>query len=88
MPPPFESLYRNDTLMGDTTLAVMECYRQAGYGIIEAKTGPQDHITAELRFMAMLFYKEFEAAIEIQQHQQYFINKHVLQWVPQYCERI
>lgn len=95
-PPPFESLYRGDTLMGEVTLAVMDSYRQAGYGTIEADVGPQDHIVAELRFMAMLFYKELEAlnlndsdtAKTIQQQQQHFLNEHLLQWVPQYCQLI
>lgn len=96
LPPPFESLYRGDTLMGEVTLAVMGSYQQAGYGIIEADAGPQDHIAAELRFMAMLFYKELEAlnvndsdtATAIQQQQHHFLKEHLLQWVPQYCQRV
>jgi len=96
-PPPYESLYRGDNLMGDIiSLAVMDSYQQAGYGTIEADAGPQDHIAAELRFMAMLFYAEIEAlnqddlktAATIQQQQDHFLNEHLLQWVPEYCLRI
>lgn len=96
LPPPFESLYRNDTLMGEINLTVMDSYRQAGYGIIEADAGPQDHIAAELRFVAMLFYKKLEALNQndseavsaIQQHLHHFLKKHLLQWAPQYCQRV
>ena len=96
LPPPYESLYRGDTLMGEISLAVMDCYQQAGYGIIEADAGPQDHIAVELRFIAMLFYEEIEAlnqddlntAAKIQQQRNHFLNAHLLQWVPEYCQRI
>jgi len=95
-PPPYESLYRGDTLMGETNLAVTESYLQAGYGDIEKDAGPQDHITAELRFIAMLCYSEIkafdqgdiQAAALIQQQQQDFLDQHILQWVPEYCMRI
>ena len=96
LPPPFESLHRGDNLMGEINLSVMDRYRQAGYGIIEADAGPQDHIGVELRFMALLFYDEFESlnqgdsdkVAEIRQHQHLFLNEHLLQWVPEYCQRV
>ncbi len=94
--PPYESLYRSDSMMGKVTLAVMDTYRQAGYGTIEEDAGPQDHIAAELRFMAILFYNETVALYEgdqltaatQRQQQNYFLNEHLLQWVPAYCKRI
>lgn len=96
LPPPYESLYRGNTRPGETNLAVMNSYRQAGYGIIEKDAGPQDHITAELRFMAMLYFTELESLNQgdrqkarlIKQQQQHFLNEHLLQWVPEYCIRI
>ncbi len=96
LPPPHESLYRGDYMMGEVTLAVMNSYQQAGFGTIEEDAGPQDHIAAELRFMAMLFYNEsvalnegdLEAAAILKQQQDHFLNKHLMQWVPAYCLRI
>ena len=89
-PPPYESLYREQRLVGEVTLAVLRHYRQAGYGVIEADLGPQDHIAAELRFMALLAHDEAEArqqgrreaALAAHTQQAGFFHRHLLAWVP------
>ncbi len=96
LPPPYESLYRGESMMGEITLAVMDSYQQAGYGTIEEDAGPQDHIAAELRFLAMLLYNEsvalnegdLQTAATLKQQQNHFLNEHLLLWVPAYCQRI
>lgn len=95
-PPPYESVYRESRLMGDITAAVVAKYAQAGYAVIDLATGPQDHIGAELKFMALLCYDESVAwrkgdtngAVRRWQWQENFLDEHLLHWVPAYCDRI
>ncbi len=95
-PPPFESLYRGQALMGDLTLAVMQRYEAAGFAAVEPDAGPQDHLGAELRFLALLCFREAEAwrmgdgeaaYLRIAQ-QRAFLDEHLLAWLPDYAGRI
>ncbi|ADC65408.1 cytoplasmic chaperone TorD family protein [Ferroglobus placidus DSM 10642] len=93
-PPPYESVYRGEErVMGETTLAVMKFYSEAGFGIIEEEEGPQDYIGVELKFMSLLCYKEMEAwgkdsekAREFLELEMRFLREHILQWVPKFCQ--
>ncbi|GMR21105.1 MAG: hypothetical protein BMS9Abin36_1704 [Gammaproteobacteria bacterium] len=95
-PPPYESLYRENRLLGETTLAVLHHYQQAGYGEVEESVGPQDHIGAELKFMALLCHDEVTAwqqgktseAMTIRAAQLAFLAQHLLLWVPNYCDHL
>jgi len=95
-PPPYESLYRENRLLGETTLAVLRHYQQAGYGELEESVGPQDHIGAELKFMALLCHDEATVwqqektskAMTIRAAQLVFLEQHLLSWVPDYCDRL
>lgn len=95
-PPPYESLYREGRLMGDSTQDVIGMYGAAGFGMIEQTVSPQDHIGAELKFMSMLCYEEAgaleqgdEAAVRrLWAHQEAFLDRHLAAWVPDYCRRI
>ncbi|HEX19639.1 MAG TPA: hypothetical protein ENG78_02300 [Acidiferrobacteraceae bacterium] len=95
-PPPYESLYRENRLMGEATLAVIRHYQLAGYSELEESVGPQDHIGAELRFMALLCHDEADArlqanateAAKIRTAQITFLERHLLAWVPDYCDRL
>ncbi len=49
------------TVMGESTLAVQELYREGGFGIGEEFREPPDHIAAELEFLYLLIYRENEA---------------------------
>ncbi|MBI4184122.1 MAG: molecular chaperone TorD family protein [Proteobacteria bacterium] len=91
--PPYESVHRESRLMGETTLAVMRAYNEAGFGTIDSALGPQDHIGAELRFMSMLCFDEGSAwdtgtsreAVVILGRERRFLDEHLLRWVPDYC---
>lgn len=95
-PPPYESLYRGSQLMGEVTAAVMARYADAGFGVIDEDLGPQDHIGAELKFMALLCHDEnsaweradHDAAARKRNLQRRFLAEHLLRWVPAYCQRI
>jgi TorA maturation chaperone TorD len=95
-PPPFESLYRGELAMGDSALAVLSCYEAAGFGPVAPEAGPQDHLGAELRFLALLCFREAEAwgagdhegAQGRIAQQSAFLADHLLVWLPQYAARI
>ena len=61
--PPYGSVYLEGErrLMGDSTLAVGECYREVGLEVAAGFNGTPDHIAAELEFMHFLVVKELEA---------------------------
>ena len=61
--PPYGSVYLEGErrLMGDSTLAVGECYREVGLEVAAGFNGTPDHIAAELEFMHFLVIKELDA---------------------------
>jgi TorA maturation chaperone TorD len=95
-PPPFESLCRGEAATGDSALAVQHRYEQAGFGHVAPEAGPQDHLGAELRFLALLCFREAEgwgagneeAAQERIAQQRAFLDDHLLAWLPDYAGRI
>ncbi len=95
-PPPYESLYRGDNLMGDATVWVTQFYRDAGFENIYPEAGPPDHIGVELRFLALLCFRESEAAAtgdetgvtRYRAHQRNFIERHLMGWVPAFAEQL
>lgn len=92
-PPPWESLWREGRLMGETTVAVAEMFVGASY----APTGewsPLDHLVEEMRFLASLSNGEHDFAsqgrgdeaawaIECQQR---FLREHIRTWVPNWAD--
>lgn len=92
-PPPWESLWREGRLMGETTVAVAEMFVGAGY----APTGewsPLDHLVEEMRFLASLCNGEHafiaagrddEAAWAVEQ-QRRFLADHIRTWVPNWAD--
>lgn len=95
-PPPYESLYREGRLMGETTEAVQSQYRNQGFGVIDETVGPQDHIGAELKFLAFLCHRESEAWRQGDSEggkacltaQGEFLERHLLRWAPDFCQRV
>jgi TorA maturation chaperone TorD len=63
-PPPYESLYRGDRLMGQFAEAVRRHYSAAGFGDLVPPTTLPDHLGTELQFLAMLSLREAEAEAE------------------------
>ncbi len=95
-PPPYESVYREGRLMGETAVRVMKFYEKAGFGIIDEEAGPQDYIGTELKFMSLLCLQESGAwekgnrqnAFRIINLEKDFLEHHILTWVPEFCSLI
>ena len=49
------------TLMGDTTVAVLELYREGGFDLDEQFLELPDHIAVEMEFLYLLIFRENEA---------------------------
>ena len=95
---PYGSVYLESErkMMGDSTLDVKKKYREAGLDTaINFKDAP-DHITAELEFMHYLIFKEIEAfadsdmetTIGFIQKQKFFLEDHLMAWVPEFASNI
>ncbi len=95
-PPPYESVFREDKLPGESTIAVTQAYAEAGFEPPVPEAGPADHLGAELRFLALLCHREGEAwrsgehsdASAWVERERAFLDDHVLQWVPEHCQRL
>lgn len=95
-PPPFESVARENKLPGECTIAVAGLYAEAGFDPPAPEAGPPDHLGAELRFMALLCFREAEAwrtddraaAGEWVERERAFLDEHLLLWAPQHCQRL
>jgi putative dimethyl sulfoxide reductase chaperone len=95
-PPPFESLWREDRLIGESTVAVIETYARAGFADIDPEAGPQDHVSVELKFMALLALREAEArraadlvgARQRLSQQGDFLNRHLAAWAPRWADAV
>ncbi|MBK8638289.1 MAG: molecular chaperone TorD family protein [Chromatiaceae bacterium] len=94
-PPPYESVWRESRILGDSTLAVATAYSEAGFEDT-SPCGPCDHIASELRFLASLCNAEAEAtangetgeAVWARERQSDFLGAHLLKWVPHYCQEL
>jgi len=95
-PPPFESVWREDRLIGESTVAVIEAYAQAGFADIDPAAGPQDHVSVELKFIALLALREAEAwqaddkagAHRRLAQQRDFLSQHLAAWAPRWADAI
>jgi TorA maturation chaperone TorD len=94
--PPYGSVYLETTkrLMGDSTMAVMRMYQEAGLSV-DVKEAP-DHIAIELEFMHYLYTLEAEAihkddnvkAQSLASMRNDFLSAYLATWIPQFCEKI
>jgi TorA maturation chaperone TorD len=95
-PPPFESVWREDRLIGESTVQVIEAYAQAGFSDIDLDAGPQDHLSVELKFIAILALREAEAWQADDQagahlrliQQNNFLNQHIAAWALRWADAI
>ena len=80
--PPYESIYRENVVMGNSTLCALECYNKSGLRVLEKFHDLPDHVAIELEFLYYLkdfgYDKEFNA----------FMDEHFSKWVPQFCEEV
>lgn len=94
-PPPYESLWREGRMMGDSTVRVATRYLEAGYQP-QGRFAPCDHLVEELSFMAALCNAEREAreagneqdAERAAGHQRRFLDEHLAAWVAEYCRSL
>lgn len=94
-PPPYESMWREGVLMGESTVQVAQCYLAAGYQP-EGRFAPLDHLVEELRFMASLCNAAHEAqtagnrelADPLRDLQRRFLGEHLGVWIGTYCSKI
>jgi len=95
-PPPYESVLREGKLPGEATIAVSAACAEAGFEPLVPDAGPADHLGTEIRFLALLCLRESEAwqagervsAAAWVERERTFLDDHVLQWVPQHCDRL
>jgi TorA maturation chaperone TorD len=94
-PPPYESLWREGRMMGESTIAALRAYGEAGF-LPDGRWGPPDHLAEELRFVAALANGEGEAqgagrqdeALWARKRQTDFVERHLMNWVPDYCRAL
>jgi TorA maturation chaperone TorD len=94
-PPPYESLWREGQMMGETTVSVLKAYAAAGFQP-DGYWGPPDHLIEELRFMAALAHEEASVEGENRERdllwarsaQIEFLDGHLLAWTPGYCREL
>jgi len=95
-PPPYESVYRNGRLYSESTIEVSQIYCRLGITLPETWTEPPDYIGIELDFMRLICQGEkeawqtdsFDKALERLELGGDFLKKHILQWVPRFCEEM
>ena len=96
IPAPYETVALGDAMNTARVLDVIDAYADAGFEDLAPQLGPPDALGTELRFMALLCYREMEAhggddsglAPAWIKRQQRFMDEHLLAWVPAHCERL
>lgn len=93
---PYGSVYleREKRIMGDSTMAVLNLYQEAGL-MIDVKDAP-DHIAIELEFIHYLYSIEGNAVqngdrqkeIHTEHLRVHFLNTCLIPWVYQFCQSI
>lgn len=93
---PYESVYRDGHLHGQSTLKIKEIYRRLGFQIPHEYYELSDHIGAELAFMATLCKEEHKAWKEkdinlvrsLWEIEERFLKEHITCWLPKLCNTI
>lgn len=103
---PYEAVYRDERvvegkrmkglLMGESSVAVQQSYREAEVRITEDFLELPDHAGLELSFMSYLCHKQAEAlnrsdtqqSLILLHRQKTFLQKHLTPWIPSLCARI
>lgn len=83
--PPYESMYREGTIYGESTTAVRTLYREVGLDVSdEDSREPADHLGIELQFLGELRAMEDsddESVVELEQR---FIEEHIGEWIGEF----
>jgi TorA maturation chaperone TorD len=84
--PPYESAYREKTMVGNATGAVARTYREWG---LEVEGEFADYAGAELEFMAFAIrMSSQDGGTETVAAQQAFLRNHILTWMPRFASDI
>ena len=87
--PPYESLYREDTIYGSKTTEVRESYLEAGLDITDDDDRePPDHLGIELQFLGELRAREADGDGESGAQLRSFIEEHVGQWFDDFADAV
>jgi len=97
-PPPYESVYREGRLWGETAAAVKRFYARWGLAPDQRRVGrePPDHLGLELQFMGFLCAPEGREGVpadhhaesqDIEEARRNFLEEH-LDWVEEFHERV
>ncbi len=83
--PPYESVYRTEdrTLMSHYAVDVENRMRSFGVEVSDEFKEPPEHISVELEVLKYLYLIGGEEALE---EARSFIEDHLIQWVPQFCD--
>ncbi|MDP2844451.1 MAG: molecular chaperone TorD family protein, partial [Candidatus Methanoperedens sp.] len=80
--PPYESMYRENVIMGDSTLDVMDRFRRAGLKVAGNFHDLPDHVAVEMEFLYYLMnYGHTEEHAS-------FMKEHFSKWVPEFCKEV
>lgn len=80
--PPYESMYRENVIMGGSTLDVIDSFSRAGLKVAGNFSDLPDHVAVELEFLYYLMdcgYTQEYAS---------FMKEHFSTWVPKFCEEV
>jgi TorA maturation chaperone TorD len=92
--PPYGSWWIDGELMGPSSVALTEFYRQEGLRS-SSSSGPPDFIGAELEFLHFLLQHQIAAMLTHQddlvahaeKRERDFLNRFLLPWMPRFCEK-
>ncbi len=95
---PYESVYTSPSrlIMQDARDEVLTLYREFGLDKDEKLNVPEDHIALEFEFMEYLaqackkalHQEDYPKAESLLKTQSDFLHRHLLNWVPRFCEDI
>ena len=96
--PPWESVHTSEDklLFGESTFTVRNEYKKFGFQFSLIDKEPDDHIAAELQFIACLLdlaikgmeEKQFDYPEEIIKAQKKFLDNHICKWTESFCDLI
>ncbi len=88
---PYESVWRDaqETVMGHSTLAVLDMYREGGFDIDDGFRELPDHIAAELEFLYLLVFRQnrahhsgdFDGLGAAEELERRFLDEHLGRWI-------
>lgn len=96
--PPYASYYldKNSSVMGPSTIRLIQLYRAAGLNLDEDFKEMPDHIAVILEFLYYLLFKEnladgsraSEEAARLKKMRLGLLDKYLFPWVPRFCRLI